>query len=211
MGKVTHRTQTLTLTFPDSHSERISFHVFDAMNHDLILGNPWLKLHNAHIDWSSGQVMSWGSNCAQNCFKPPCDVQGYVSNENPQTPSGDTDLSQVPTCYQDIKDVFSKSKAKSLPPTNLMTVQLTCCLEPHLHEGGCSLSGPEQKAMKEYVDESLSTTAGAGFFFVDKKDKTLQPCIDYWRLNGITVKNSSYCRMNYMSRLRNVSSTRRLR
>lgn len=29
----------------------------------------------------------------------------------------------------------------------------------------------------------------AGFFFVDKKDKSLRPCIDYWGLNQITVKN----------------------
>ena len=30
---------------------------------------------------------------------------------------------------------------------------------------------------------------GAGFFFVEKKDKTLRPCIDYTGLNDITVKN----------------------
>ena len=50
-----------------------------------------------------------------------------------------------------------------------------------------SLSGPETKAMEEYIEESLSTgavrlaasPAGAGFFFVEKKDKT----------NDITVKN----------------------
>lgn len=33
-----------------------------------------------------------------------------------------------------------------------------------------------------------SSPAGAGFFFVDKKDKSLRPCIDYC-LNDITVKN----------------------
>jgi len=30
---------------------------------------------------------------------------------------------------------------------------------------------------------------GAGFFFVEKKDKTLMPCIDYRGLNDITVKH----------------------
>lgn len=34
-----------------------------------------------------------------------------------------------------------------------------------------------------------SSPAGAGFFFVDKKDKTLRPCIDYLGLNDITIKN----------------------
>ncbi len=31
--------------------------------------------------------------------------------------------------------------------------------------------------------------AGAGFFFVQKKDGSLHPCIDYRGLNDITVKN----------------------
>lgn len=34
-----------------------------------------------------------------------------------------------------------------------------------------------------------SSPAGAGFFFVEKKDKTLRPCIDYRGLNYIAVKN----------------------
>lgn len=51
--------------------------------------------------------------------------------------------------------------------------------------------------MKEYINFSLkagiihpsSSPAGAGFFFVEKKDSTLRPCIDYTGLNEITVKN----------------------
>lgn len=34
-----------------------------------------------------------------------------------------------------------------------------------------------------------SSPVGVGFFFVDKKDKTLRPCIDYRGLNDITIKN----------------------
>ncbi|CAJ1048226.1 uncharacterized protein lrfn4b [Xyrichtys novacula] len=51
--------------------------------------------------------------------------------------------------------------------------------------------------METYINDSLaagiirpsSSPAGAGFFFVEKKDKTLRPCIDYRGLNEITVKN----------------------
>ena len=51
--------------------------------------------------------------------------------------------------------------------------------------------------MEEYIQGSLaagiirpsSSPAGAGFFFVSKKDKSLRLRIDYRGLNDITVKN----------------------
>ena len=50
--------------------------------------------------------------------------------------------------------------------------------------------------MEEYIEDSLATggicpsasPAGAWFFFVEKKDKTLHPCIAYRGLNYIMVK-----------------------
>ncbi|KAI3359016.1 hypothetical protein L3Q82_015390 [Scortum barcoo] len=50
-----------------------------------------------------------------------------------------------------------------------------------------NLSRPEREAMEKYISESLaaglirpsSSPLGAGFFFVEKKDKTLRPCIDF--------------------------------
>ncbi len=52
--------------------------------------------------------------------------------------------------------------------------------------------------MEKYISDSLaakiirpsSSPAGAGFFFVKKKDGSLRPCIDYRGLNNITVKNT---------------------
>lgn len=51
--------------------------------------------------------------------------------------------------------------------------------------------------MEKYIHDSLavgiiwplSSPVGAGFFFVDKKDFSLRPCIDFWGLSAITVKN----------------------
>lgn len=59
------------------------------------------------------------------------------------------------------------------------------------------LSERELEALKDYVDESLkkgfirpsTSPAGAGIFFVEKKDHSLRPCVDYRELNKITVKN----------------------
>ncbi len=51
--------------------------------------------------------------------------------------------------------------------------------------------------MEAYINESLAagiirpstSPAGAGFFFVEKKDGGLRPCIDYRAINRITVHN----------------------
>lgn len=65
-----------------------------------------------------------------------------------------------------------------------------------LHIPGPQGDFPEREAMSEYIQNSLdsgiicpsSSPAGAVFFFVGKKDKTLRPCIDHRGLN-ITFKN----------------------
>ncbi|KAL0162278.1 hypothetical protein M9458_041674, partial [Cirrhinus mrigala] len=108
------------------------------------------------------------------------------------------DLTGVPADYYDLRSVFSKSWATSLPPhrPHHCAIELLPGTSPprgHLY----SLSGPEREAMDKYIRESLhaglirhsSSPAGAGFFFVQKKDGSLRPCIDYRGLNDITVKN----------------------
>ncbi len=109
------------------------------------------------------------------------------------------DLSNVPAEYLDLKVVFSKSRAASLPPHRPYdcAIELLSGMSPpkgRLY----SLFTPESEAMEKYISDSLaakiirpsSSPAGAGFFFVEKKDGSLRPCIDYRGLNSITVKNT---------------------
>nr|XP_033946356.1 uncharacterized protein LOC117452042 [Pseudochaenichthys georgianus] len=108
------------------------------------------------------------------------------------------DLSNVPSCYRDLKEVFNKTKATSLPPHRTYDCAIDLLPGSPLPKGRLySLSAPERESMREYIDGSLKTglirpsssPAGAGFFFVEKKDGSLRPCIDYSPLNDITIKN----------------------
>ncbi len=107
-------------------------------------------------------------------------------------------LADVPEAYHDLRTVFSKSRASSLPPHRPYDCAIDLLPGTSPPKGRLySLCRPEREAMERYIHDSLvagiirpsSSPAGVGFFFVEKKDGSLRPCIDYQGLNDITVKN----------------------
>ncbi|KAI3376090.1 hypothetical protein L3Q82_016616 [Scortum barcoo] len=82
--------------------------------------------------------------------------------------------------------------ALGIAPSTSFRGELLPILKARLY----TISGPERRAMDDYIEASLrtgiirpSSSPAVGFFFVGKKDGTLQPCIDYSALSDITVKN----------------------
>jgi len=117
---------------------------------------------------------------------------------NSPSPSALPNVAGVPPEYLDYREVFYKARATSLPPHHPYACAID--LQPRTSPPRGRLyspSAPEREAMEKYINDSLaagiirpsSSSTGAGFLFVDKKDKTLRPCIDYRGLNDITVKN----------------------
>ena len=143
----------------------------------VILGHPWTVKHSLAVDW-------WRNQVSPESSLPSCCSSG---------------LDKVPVEYHDLREVFCKSRATSLPPHR----PYDCVID--LKSGTTtpprgrlfSLSRPETNAMEDYLNESLaagiirpsSSPPGAGFFFVSKKDRSLRPCIDYWGINEITIKS----------------------
>ncbi|KAI3357215.1 hypothetical protein L3Q82_015669 [Scortum barcoo] len=82
------------------------------------------------------------------------------------------DLSGVPLEYHDLKEVFNKTKAHSLPP--------------HLPYDGDLVPDLPLPSSRLY---NLSRPERADLFFVEKKDSSLRSCIDFRGLNNIMVKN----------------------
>ncbi|KAI3365291.1 hypothetical protein L3Q82_010387, partial [Scortum barcoo] len=90
------------------------------------------------------------------------------SGEPTVTSSDYPDLSKVPFCYHDLKEVFSKVKATSLPHHR----EWDCAIDllpgaPIPKARLYSISGPERKGMEEYIGSSLWSgiiTSQGGFF-----------------------------------------------
>ena len=59
LARVEHQTPPLTLLLSGNHSETLRLHIISSPQAPIFLGHPWLQLHNPHIDWSTGTVVSW--------------------------------------------------------------------------------------------------------------------------------------------------------
>ena len=160
----------------------------------IILGVPWLRAHNPHIDWPTGVVTFSSNYCLEHCFpEKPVNTAPLLSLQpDPET------IKLVPPAYHEYLDVFNKKGADTLPPHRTYDCPIELLPGAEIPFGRIyPLSEPELEALRAYIDESLekkfirpsTSPAGAGIFFVEKKDHSLRPCIDYRDLNKITVKN----------------------
>ena len=108
------------------------------------------------------------------------------------------DLSNISSEYHKFANVFSKTKAETLPPHHSYDLKI------NLEEGAqppvgpiYSLSASEQEALKEFIEENLnmgfiqliSSPHSAQVLFVKKKDGPLHLCVDFCGLNCISKKD----------------------
>lgn len=194
LSRIRRVTSPVSLTVSGNHQETISFLIFHSPFTPVVLGHPWRTQHNPHINWVKSSILSWILPCHVNCLVSAIPVVPSVSTFQ-KVPG---DLSGVSEEYHDLRAVFSRSRAVSLPPHRPYDCSIDLLPGTAPPRGRLySLSVPEREALEKYLSESLeagiivpsSSPAGAGFFFVKKKDGSLRPCIDYRGLNTITVKN----------------------
>ncbi len=160
----------------------------------IVLGHPWLTQNNPQFNWVEGTFLSWGLSCHVKCLVSAMPAVSSVSvfQEEPG------DLSGVPEEYHDMRAVFSRSRATSLPPHRPYDCSIDLVPGSTPPRGRLySLSAPEREALERYLADSLAagtivpstSPTRAGFFFMKKKDGSLRPCIDYRGLNEMTIKN----------------------
>ncbi|KAL0176816.1 hypothetical protein M9458_029146, partial [Cirrhinus mrigala] len=172
------------------HTETIRFFIIQAPTNPVVLGLPWLQLHEPQISWTEGQITQWSDRCFPQCFPALKPKQMEVASDKLDSPNTDV----IPPEYHDLAEAFSRSKATQLPPHR----PSDCAIE--LVPGATPpkgrifpLSQPETDSMKAYIEEELAkgfivpstSPASAGFFFVKKKDGSLRPCIDYRALEQL--------------------------
>ncbi|KAL0169271.1 hypothetical protein M9458_033867, partial [Cirrhinus mrigala] len=195
-GRIKHRSPVCQLRIGNFHSEEISFLVLEGATVDIVLGRPWLVKHSPIVDWTRCDILRWSPECHKSCLQnlpiPNLQLQSTLV-ESPESYKS----TSIPEDYRAFQDVFSKQAATKLPPHRPWDCAIDLLPGAKLPKGKIyPLSIPEQKAMEEYIKEALqqgfivpsTSPAASSFFFVEKKDGGLRPCIDYRVLNSQTIK-----------------------
>ena len=73
--------------------------------------------HSPEVDWCKHKIRGWSSYCDTRCLQEAHSLVAVPQEE--AVPN----LAKVPAEYQDLKEVFCKSRATCLPPHDHMTVQ----------------------------------------------------------------------------------------
>uniref|UniRef100_A0A4W5K9D1 ribonuclease H n=1 Tax=Hucho hucho TaxID=62062 RepID=A0A4W5K9D1_9TELE len=156
VGRVTHNTTPINLCVSEKHSETIQFLLIRSPQVPVVLGFSWLQRHNPIIDWTAGAIMGWSPLCHAHCLKSAQPAPGRLPGGSEVAP----DLSAIPAKYQDLREVFSKARATLLPPHQPYDCRIDFLPGTTPPRGRLySLSGPENKAMEIYIEDSLA----AGF------------------------------------------------
>lgn len=123
LWEVWHRTEPVRIIGGENYSEDIIFFAYTT-HHPIVLGLPWLQQHNPTIDWMSRRTTFYSAYCQIHCHSP---VSPLVLTVPVQVNQDFLDISSVLACYHDLKEIFSKTRAMSLPPHH----SYDCCIDLH--------------------------------------------------------------------------------
>jgi hypothetical protein len=198
---------------------KVTLDVFGLAAHDIILGLPWLRETNPVIDWKRKKLSfeargSIRSSKPAHWQRPMADEMTLNNIASQQTHLRQqmvgstkevvrvkeiTAPPDIPEKYREFTKLFQEEKGpEALPKHKPWDHEIR--LEPGKEPGFQSiykLSEEELTALREYIDTMLKkgfirrseSPAGYPVIFARKKNGKLRPCIDYRKLNDMTIKN----------------------
>uniref|UniRef100_A0A8C5MK16 Retrotransposon gag domain-containing protein n=1 Tax=Leptobrachium leishanense TaxID=445787 RepID=A0A8C5MK16_9ANUR len=183
---ISKETSPISMSVGVLHKETVVCQLLSASSCPVVLGYPWLQKHNPVIDWRRNTVLSWSKSCFDSCMIPVKSVHTI------NVPTAAPLSVLVPIQYEEVREVFNKGGAETLPKHRPYDCAITLLPGTFPPKGRVyPLSQHENLILEEYIKDSLAkgfirkstSPAGAGFFFVSKKEGDLRPCIDYRGLN----------------------------
>ena len=183
-----------------THRETLTLNVIPLGRHAIILGMPWLRVHNPNMDWETQKVTFNSEYCNRGCIGITQEEAEELEDMEIAAVS-EKEKAIIPEEYHEKLGTFDIEKARALPPSRgeydfkidfipdakipppVKPYRLT---PPQLEEARSQINELEASGM---ISKSTSRMA-APLFFVPKKDGRQHMCIDYRKLNEITVHDA---------------------
>lgn len=109
------KTEPLKPLLSSNHHEYIELLVISSPLNSVVLGIPWLKLHNPHVDWSTATIRNWTLHCHAHCLRSALPAR----STNPSPAAVEIDLTNVRPDYHDLRQVLVR-----LPPHLYLSIEL---------------------------------------------------------------------------------------
>ena len=181
-GRITTETAPVTYYLQN----KMFVETFDIMpmgSHLLMFGMPWLRKHNPYVDWTKGTITFGLTTPTYGTAVMQVQIQG------------------IPKQYQDLAEAFKELEGPDALPDHQewdLTIPLQEGTKPH-NETLRRTDGDRAKQIREFLDDRLAkgwieesqSPVGYNMLFVPKKGEGEErACIDYRKLNDITIKDS---------------------
>ncbi|KAL0177369.1 hypothetical protein M9458_026263, partial [Cirrhinus mrigala] len=153
-GVVRYSSPFITLQIGLFHHEDLRFLVLEDSTVDIILGRPWLQVHQPEIHWDPCDIIRWSQKCSTQCMSllpHPRGIHTTVASTQIESPEP-VFMPEIPAEYRAYQDVFSKLAATQLPPHRPWYCAIDLLPGAQLPKGRIyPLSIPERQAMENYI------------------------------------------------------------
>jgi hypothetical protein len=192
------------------------FYVTNLGKDHMLLGHPWLLEFNPCIDWAKGEVQDRGVWIETKWRKYQCPCQVHKEREKEPARIDHTNVAQewaikahqeqvasgekhevLPPQYQDYVDVFNEEKSHHFPPSRpedhaiILKGDAPATINCKVYALTREEREATQKFLKEneqwgFIEKSNSPWS-TPWFFIKKRDGSLQPIQDYREMNSWTI------------------------
>ncbi|KAK3515200.1 hypothetical protein QTP70_010601 [Hemibagrus guttatus] len=115
---VRHLAGPLHLQVGALHSEELHLLVLENATADIVLGRPWLELHDPILSWKTGEVLKWVEHCFGACFPNlPAPVSPQVHHLPIQATTVESPPEARPRIFQPATPTSRMSSAPGKPPS----------------------------------------------------------------------------------------------
>jgi len=183
-GAITHQVECNM--FFKGHVERVRIDIYNLGKTEVILGMPWLAVHNPEIDWEKGEVKM--TRCPAICGRRKQGVEEKKVGKIEKDEDEEVLKRLVPRKFWKWKKVFGKKELERMPVRKAWdhAIELKEGFTPRKGKV-YSLSREEREEVQTFVEDQLrkgyiqpsKSPQTSPVHFVAKKDSTQRMVQDY--------------------------------